>query len=143
MKFHMSSVDEHTHSPLWLFNLELLSNAGGHVSCFTKHTIIMCVSEFPALLASLFVSYCLPGNEGPPHVINGHNYVIEEWSAVTTRCPSRSTNSVVLIAYSGVSARTKTRLAPAQSPRLSFLSLVNKDLMVYKPSNNRNTFRAN
>lgn len=40
----------------------------------------VCVLE-SSFTGSLFVSYWLPGNEGPPHVINGHNYVIEEWSA--------------------------------------------------------------
>lgn len=61
-------------------DLGLLLYMGGHVPCFTSHTIIMCVSE-SFFTGSLFVSYWLPGNEGPPQVINGHNYVIEEWSA--------------------------------------------------------------
>jgi len=66
---------------MWLFNLGLLLHMGGHVLCFTTLTIIMCVFDF-VFTGSLFVSYWLPGNEGPLRVINGHNYVIEEWSAV-------------------------------------------------------------
>ena len=68
---------------MWLLNLGLLLNLEGHVSYFTTFTIIICFLE-SLLTGSLSVSYWLPGNIGPPDVINGHNYVIEEWSAV--RC---------------------------------------------------------
>lgn len=104
------------------------------------HRIIVC--------PWVFVSYWQTGNDDRPHVINGHNYVMRsglDLAANSTRCPLSlpAETLVVLMAYSGVSGGTKTQLSPAQFSRPSFLSLVNKDLMVYKPSNNHNTFRAN
>lgn len=81
-----------------------------YVVCFSKHTIIMSVSDFFFFTGSLSVPYWKPGNEAPPRVINGHNYVIEEWSAV--RCKqdqmSRRWRGLVVLTYSGVSAYTKT-----------------------------------
>lgn len=50
-----------------------------HVSPHT-HCNHVCLTL--SLLACFSASYWQPGNDGPPHVINGHNYVIEEWSAV-------------------------------------------------------------
>lgn len=79
-RLHILNIMLEIQYTVWLFNLGLLLYMVGHVSCFTTHNIIMCVLE-SFFIGSLFVSYWLPGNEGPPHVINGHNYVIEEWSA--------------------------------------------------------------
>lgn len=48
-----------------------------HTHTHYNHVCLSLLAHF-----FFFVSYWRPGNDDPPHVINGHNYVIEEWSAV-------------------------------------------------------------
>lgn len=61
-----------------------------------------------------FVSYWLLGNEGPPPVINGHNYVIEEWSASSCKEDQMSRQpaapETVLLPHGGVSTRPRPSL---------------------------------